>query len=214
MGRPPAARHREPGRDALIDGVRAARGPLAQRGQHLVGDRLLPMRIVRDRAIGLDRVAHLAKNSSRSPYSAGRSASSRSRIQRANAGLRPFVEMPSCRSPRRTTATAKKSQYGMSSTAWVRMRSARASVTIRAFTARSSVAAMARNAPSRSPCWYSRWWSVMLPAAASSAMRGDTSGLTTVISAPVKSSASIFSIAILPPPATSTRLPSRTSAIG
>jgi transposase len=59
-------------------------------------------------------------------------------------GLAPPVEMAICRSPRRTMETAKKSQLGMSSTAFTITPRARRSVATRAFRSRSSDAPKAR----------------------------------------------------------------------
>lgn len=92
-----------------------------------------------------------AINPARSPYSGPTCVSSCSRRRRASVGLAPPVEIARLTSPRRTTAGRMKLLWAGSSTALMRQPSWRASSQTAAFAGGSSVAAITRNAPERSP---------------------------------------------------------------
>ena len=109
---------------------------------------------------------------------------------------------------------AIKVHNGGSSTAFSSIPRDSHSLNILRFTSGTLVAAIAMNAPSRSPAWYFRSSHSTSPSDNAFLIPGVASGLIIVICAPDWRSALIFPSAIVPPPNITQRLPDKLSYSG
>ena len=126
----------------------------------------------------------------------------------ASAGLRPPVPIATTRSPWRTTDMSVNEQLAGSSAALTQIRRASPAAKTSAFTAGSSVAAVASHAPSRSSAVKARSSRVSRPSSCHARTSSSTCEATTCTVAPAASSASILRAAIRPAPTTTHRRPS------
>src|SRR5215204_7102905 len=150
-------------------------------------------------------------NSSTMPaHSKEKASSSSRRILCARVGDAPPVETATCSCPRLKVEGKAKSPSEGSSATFTGMLLSTASRATAAFTSRRSVAANARNAPSRSPSSYG----LRRTSAAMLASSGFTSGEITTTSALACRSLLAFRFATSPPPTTTQRLPSRSRNMG